>query len=108
MEAVVITGMGVISPVGIGKEEFWKGLIQGRNGCEEITAFDTAPFRSRKGALAKGFNPKAFIPLMKIRRLDRASQFAIAASRMALEDADLTIDKDVHPERIGIILGSGF
>jgi 3-oxoacyl-[acyl-carrier-protein] synthase II len=108
MEAVVITGMGVISPVGIGKEEFWKGLIQGQNGCAEITAFDTASFRSKKAALAKGFDPKAFIPSLKIRRLDRASQFAIAATRMALEDAGLTIDKDVHPERLGIILGSGF
>jgi 3-oxoacyl-[acyl-carrier-protein] synthase II len=108
MEAVVITGIGVISPVGIGKEEFWKGLIQGQNGCEEITAFDTAPFRAKKAALAKGFNPKAFITPMKIRRLDRASQFAIAATGMALEDAGLTINKDVHPERIGILLGSGF
>jgi 3-oxoacyl-[acyl-carrier-protein] synthase II len=108
MEAVVITGMGVISPLGIGKEEFWKGLIAGRNGSEEITAFDTAPFRSKKGALAKGFNPRAFIPPMKIRRLDRASQFAIAASKMALDDAGLTINKDVPAERIGIILGSGF
>jgi 3-oxoacyl-[acyl-carrier-protein] synthase II len=108
MEAVAITGMGVISPVGIGKEEFWQGLIEGRNGIEEITAFDTAPFRSRKGALAKGFNPKAFIPPLKIRRLDRASQFAIAASKMALEDAGLTINEDVPADRIGIILGSGF
>jgi 3-oxoacyl-[acyl-carrier-protein] synthase II len=108
MEAVVITGMGVISPIGIGKEEFWKGLVEGRNGSAEITAFDTTAFRSRKGALAKRFNPKAFIPLMKIRRLDRASQLAIAASQMALKDADLTIGKDVLPERIGIILGSGF
>jgi 3-oxoacyl-[acyl-carrier-protein] synthase II len=108
MEAVVITGMGVISPLGIGKEEFWKGLIQGQNGCTEITAFDTASFRSKKAALAKGFDPKAFIPSMKIRRLDRASQFAIAATSMALEDAGLTINKDVHPERLGIILGSGF
>ncbi|MCJ7663241.1 MAG: hypothetical protein MUO24_03260, partial [Desulfobacterales bacterium] len=108
MEAVAITGLGVISPVGIGKEEFWRGLIEGRNGIEEITVFDTTPFRSRKGALAKGFNPKAFIPALKIRRLDRASQFAIAASKVALEDAGLTINKDVPADRIGIILGSGF
>jgi len=108
MEAVAITGLGVVSPLGIGKEEFWQGLIEGRNGIEEITVFDTAPLRSKKGALAKGFNPKAFIPPLKIRRLDRASQFAIAASKMALEDAGLTINKDVPPERIGIILGSGF
>jgi len=108
MEAVVITGVGMISPVGTGKENFWKGLIEGQDGIEEITAFDTAPFRSKKGGLVKGFNPKAFIPSLKIRRLDRASQFAIAASRMALEDAGLTIGENIIPERTGIILGSGF
>lgn len=108
MEAVVITGVGMISPVGTGKEAFWKGLTEGQDGIEEITAFDTAPFRSKKGGLVKGFNPKAFIPSLKIRRLDRASQFAIAASKMALEDAGLTIGEDVIPERTGIILGSGF
>jgi 3-oxoacyl-[acyl-carrier-protein] synthase II len=108
MEAVVITGVGVISPLGSGKEEFWQGLIKGREGCAEITAFDTAPFRSRKGAVVTGFHPKAFLPPLKIRRLDRASQFTIAAARMALEDADLAIGKDVSAERLGIILGSGF
>lgn len=108
MEAVVITGVGMISPVGTGKEHFWKGLIEGQDGIEEITAFDTAPFRSKKGGLVKGFNPKAFIPPLKIRRLDRASQFAIAASKMALEDAGLSIGEDIAQERTGIILGSGF
>jgi 3-oxoacyl-[acyl-carrier-protein] synthase II len=108
METVVITGIGVISPLGTGKEALWQGLVEGRNGIEEITAFDTAPFRSKKAGLVRGFNPKAFIQPLKIRRLDRASQFAIAASKMALEDASLTIGDDVAPERIGIILGSGF
>jgi 3-oxoacyl-[acyl-carrier-protein] synthase II len=108
MDAVVITGVGVISPVGIGKEEFWKGLIEGRDGIEEITTFDTTYFRSKKGGLVKGFNPKVFLPPMKIRRMDRASQFAIAASQMALEDAGLTIGVDIPAERTGIILGSGF
>jgi 3-oxoacyl-[acyl-carrier-protein] synthase II len=108
MESVVITGVGVISPLGTGKEAFWQGLVEGRNGIVEITAFDTASFRSKKAGLAHGFNPKAFIQPLKIRRLDRASQFAIAASRMALEDAALTIGEDVRPERTGIILGSGF
>jgi len=108
MGAVVITGVGVISPVGTGKDDFWKGLIGGRDGFGEITAFDTAPFRSKKGALVKGFHPKAFISPLKIRRLDRASQFAIAAARMALEDAGLSLGEDVAPERTGIVLGSGF
>jgi 3-oxoacyl-[acyl-carrier-protein] synthase II len=108
MGAVTITGLGVVSPLGAGREEFWKGLMEGRDGIEEITAFDVAPFRSKKGALVKGFNPRAFIPSLKIRRLDRASQFAIAASQMALADAGLTINRDVPAERIGIILGSGF
>jgi 3-oxoacyl-[acyl-carrier-protein] synthase II len=108
MGAVVITGVGVISPVGTGRDDFWKGLIGGRDGIEEITAFDTAPFRSKKGGLVKGFQPKAFIPPLKIRRLDRASQFAIAAARMALEDAGLSLGDDVAPERTGIVIGSGF
>jgi 3-oxoacyl-[acyl-carrier-protein] synthase II len=108
MESVVITGVGVISPLGTGKEAFWQGLVEGRNGIEEIASFDTASFRSKKGGLVQGFNPKAFIQPLKIRRLDRASQFAIAASRMALDDAGLTVGEDVTPERTGIILGSGF
>lgn len=108
METVVITGVGVISPLGTGKDDFWKGLIEGRDGIEEITAFDTAPFRSKTGALVTGFQPKAFIPPLKIRRLDRASQFAIAAARMALEDARLSLGEEVAPERTGIVLGSGF
>jgi 3-oxoacyl-[acyl-carrier-protein] synthase II len=108
MGAVVITGVGVISPLGTGKEAFWKGLREGLDGIEEIAAFDTAPLRSKKGGLVQGFNPKAFISPLRIRRLDRASQFAIAASKMALEDAGLTIGEDVTPERTGIILGSGF
>jgi 3-oxoacyl-[acyl-carrier-protein] synthase II len=108
MEAAAITGIGIVSPVGIGKEEFWQGLIEGRDGVDEITAFGTASFRSKKGALVKGFNAKTFIHPLKIRRLDRASQFAIAASQMALEDAGLTIGADVPPERAGIIIGSGF
>jgi 3-oxoacyl-[acyl-carrier-protein] synthase II len=108
MEAVVITGVGVISPVGIGKEAFWQGLSAGRDGIEEITTFDTTPFRSKKGGLVKGFDPKAFIHPLKIRRLDRASQFALAATRMALDDASLTIGVDIPAERTGIILGSGF
>ena len=108
MEAVAITGMGVITPVGIGKEAFWQGLIEGRDGIEEITTFDTQPFRSKKGALVRGFNPKEFISPLQIRRLDRASQFAIAAAMMALADTGLTIGEDIPAERAGIILGSGF
>lgn len=108
MGTVVITGVGVISPLGTGTDDFWKGLIAGRDGIEEITAFDTTPFRSKKGAFVRGFQPKAFIPPLKIRRLDRASQFAIAAAKMALEDAGLSLGEDVSPERTGIVLGSGF
>jgi 3-oxoacyl-[acyl-carrier-protein] synthase II len=108
MEAVAITGVGVITPLGTGTDAFWKGLSEGRDGIREITAFDTARFRSKKGALVQGFEPKDFIAPLKIRRLDRASQFAMAATRMALADAGLTIGENINPERIGIILGSGF
>lgn len=108
MGPVVITGVGVVSPVGLGKEEFWKGLAVGSDGIGEISTFDTAPFRSKKGGLVKGFDPKAYISPLKVRRLDRASQFAVAASTIALEDAGLRVGEDLPAERIGIILGSGF
>ncbi len=108
MAEVVITGVGVISPLGLGKKALWRGLSKGQDGIKEITEFDTTSFRSKKGALVKGFEPRTFIHPMKVRRLDRASQFAIAASKMALDDAGLKIGEDIPAERIGIILGSGF
>lgn len=106
-DRICITGVGVVSSIGIGKEEFLTSLKTGKSGIEEIKEFDTHFSRSKKGGVVRGFNPKDFIHPSKIRRLDRASQFAIAASKLALSDARFTVTKE-KSSRVGIVLGSGF
>ncbi len=106
-DRICITGVGVISSIGIGKEEFLSSLKAGKSGIEEIKEFNTYFSRSKKGGLVRGFHPKDFIQASKIRRLDRASQFAIAASKLALSDARFTVTKEKSP-RVGVVLGSGF
>jgi len=105
-DRICITGIGVVSPIGIGKEEFLLSLKSGKSGIDEIKEFDTHFSSSKKGGVIRSFHPKDFIPASKIRRLDRASQFAIAASRLALADARFTVAQD--SSRIGVVLGSGF
>jgi len=106
-DRLCITGIGVVSPIGIGKEEFFSSLKNGRSGIEEIKAFNTHFSHSKKGGMVRSFHPKDFIPASKIRRLDRASQFAIAAAKLALADAKFSVTQE-NSSRIGIVLGSGF
>ncbi len=107
MERICITGIGVVSPIGIGKEEFFSSLKNGKSGIEEIKEFDTHFSPSKKGGMIRTFHPGEFIPASKIRRLDRASQFAIAASKLALADAKFTVTRE-NSSRVGVVLGSGF
>jgi 3-oxoacyl-[acyl-carrier-protein] synthase II len=107
LDRICITGIGVVSPIGIGKEEFLSSLKGGRSGIEEIRAFDTRFSRSKKGGMVRSFQPRDFIAAGKLRRLDRASQFAIAASKMALADAQFSVTHE-NSARVGIVLGSGF
>ena len=104
---ICITGVGVVSSIGIGKEEFLSSLRNGRSGIEEIKAFDAHFSRSKKAGMVQSFHPKDFIPAGKIRRLDRASQFAIAASKLALADAKFSVTQE-NSSRVGVVLGSGF
>jgi 3-oxoacyl-[acyl-carrier-protein] synthase II len=106
-DRICITGIGVVSPIGIGKEEFLSSLKNGKSGIEEIKEFDTRFCRSKKGGMVRSFHPKDFIPATKIRRLDRASQFAIAASKLALADAEFVVTQ-TNSSRVGVVLGSGF
>jgi 3-oxoacyl-(acyl-carrier-protein) synthase len=106
-DRICITGIGVVSSIGIGKEEFLSSLKNGRSGVEEIKEFDTHFSRSKRGGMVRSFHPKDFIPASKIRRLDRASQFAIAASRLALADAQFSLTQE-NSSRVGVVLGSGF
>jgi len=103
---VVVTGMGVISPIGNDIASFWNGLLEGKSGVDYITQFDTSDYSVKIAAEVKNFNPEDFIEKKEIRRLDRFTQFAIAASQMALADSKLAIN-DENAERVGVYIGSG-
>lgn len=89
---IVITGLGVVSPIGIGKDTFWRNLVKGKSGISKVEAFDTSMYQSRYGGEVKNFHPEEFISKKKLKFLGRASQFAIAATKLALEDAGLKAD----------------
>ncbi len=102
----VITGIGVITPVGIGKEEFLDALKNGKSGVGRITAFDPSNFSTQIAAEVKNFLPENYIDKKKSRRMDRFCQFMFACAKMAIEDSGLDLSKE-NPERIGVITGSG-
>lgn len=86
---VVITGLGVISSIGIGWREFWDSLLKGKSGISPVTSFDTSNHFTHNGGEVKNFSPEEFIPREQIPYLSRASQLAIAAAKLAVEDAGL-------------------
>lgn len=103
---VVITGMGAITPLGIGVEPLWEGLCAGRSGVGPITRFDASQFTSRIAAEVHDFDPADFIDKKDARRMDRFTQFAVASATMAMKDAQLA-PGDFDPDRAGVVLGSG-
>ncbi|OGR93012.1 MAG: beta-ketoacyl-[acyl-carrier-protein] synthase II [Elusimicrobia bacterium RIFCSPLOWO2_01_FULL_59_12] len=103
---VVITGMGVISPIGIGNEAYWDALKNGRSGVARLTFFDASTYSSKIDAEVKGFQPELYIDKKNIRRMDRFTQFACAAADMAVKDAGLDTAK-LDMDRVGVIVGSG-
>ncbi len=103
---MVITGLGPVTPIGIGKEDFWKALISGKSGIGYISYFDTTDFSVKIAGEVSDFDPDEFIPPQKSRHMDRFTHFAIAASKLALDDAKLTIDSSIA-DRVGVVIGSG-
>ncbi len=103
---VVITGLGAITPLGIGVETFWQGLLEGRSGVGLVTDFDCSAIATRIAAQVKGFQPEDYMDRKEAKRMDRFAQFAVAASKMALEDSGLAVT-DANKARIGTFLGSG-
>jgi 3-oxoacyl-[acyl-carrier-protein] synthase II len=101
---VVITGLGVISSIGIGWEEFWDSLLKGKSGISPVTSFDTTNHFTHNGGEVKNFNPEEFINEDKINLLSRASQLAIAAAKLAIVDANLS-DKYISNIKIGTCIG---
>ena len=103
---VVITGLGAVTPIGVGVEHFWEALKSGQNGIAKVSHFDVTDFRSKLAGEVKDFHPEEWIDGKSADRMDRFTQFGIAASAMAISDAQL----DSYPfdgNRAGVIIGSG-
>ena len=106
---VVITGLGVISPIGIGVSEFWKSALTGRSGVTAIPSLGWAPmsdYRSRVAGQVHNFSPEQYLTATQASRVDRYAQFALVAAKEALADADLNMAKE-RPHRVGVIVGAG-
>ena len=103
---VVVTGIGVVTPIGNNKEDFWHSLCEGKSGAGHITYFDATDFSSRIDAEVKNFEPSKFIKPKELKRMDKFVQFAVSASKMALEDSGLDLDK-ADRDMIGVIIGTG-
>lgn len=103
---VVVTGLGVVSPVGIGTQTAWNNLVAGQSGITRITKFDPTPFASQIAGEVKGFNAEDFIPAKDARRMDTFIQYGLAAGLEAFRDSGLEVT-DANAERIGVTIGSG-
>jgi 3-oxoacyl-[acyl-carrier-protein] synthase II len=103
---VVITGMGVIAPNGIGIDNFWDSLVHGRSGVRKISHFDASTYPCQVAAVINDFNPKDYMDPKIAKRLARFAQFGLAASRMAIEDSKIDLSS-TDPYSIGVIIGTG-
>ncbi len=103
---VVITGIGLVTPLGIGVDESWSGIIAGKSGVGEITRFNASIYGTRIAAEVKGFKAEDFMAKKEAKRMETFIAYAIAATRMAMEDSGLTIDDD-NANRVGVLTGCG-
>jgi 3-oxoacyl-[acyl-carrier-protein] synthase II len=103
---VVVTGLGLVTPLGIGAGKSWEGLVQGKSGVRRITHFDSAGFATQIAGEVEGFNPEDYIEPKEIKKMDRFIHFGIAAAAMAMDDAQLKVDK-ANADRVGVYVGSG-
>ncbi|MCK4423350.1 MAG: beta-ketoacyl-ACP synthase II [Candidatus Omnitrophica bacterium] len=102
---VVATGLGVVAPNGVGKDEFWNSVMEGRSGIGKISQFNASDYPTRIAGEVTGFNPKKFMDHKQARRLSRFAQFALASAKMAIDDAQVDIAQE--PDfRVGIALGT--
>lgn len=103
---VVVTGLGALTPIGIGIDAFWKSMMEGKSGVDKITRFDTSEYNTKIAAEVKDFNPIDFIDKKTVQRMDLFTQYGIAASELAAIDAELNFEK-LNKEKIGVVFGSG-
>jgi 3-oxoacyl-[acyl-carrier-protein] synthase II len=103
---VVVTGVGLVSGLGIGTEETWKGLLGGRSGAAPITLFDASQHTTRFAVEVRGFDPLNWVEKKDVKKMDRFIQFAVAAADFAVRDSGIKIDA-ANAERVGVYIGSG-
>jgi len=103
---VVVTGMGVVSPIGIGVEEFKKGLFSGKSGVRRITLFDPSSYRSQIAGEVRDFDPQKYLSPKEIKRMDRFTQFGIVAAEEAIRQAGINFEEE-DTSRMGVLVGSG-
>ncbi len=102
---VVITGLGIIAPTGIGKEDFWQACKEGRSGIKQITRFNTEGYISKIAGEVRDFDPRDHMNSKKVKRSDRFTQFAVASAKMAVNDAHLNLE-NVSKGRVGVFFGA--
>jgi 3-oxoacyl-[acyl-carrier-protein] synthase II len=103
---VAVTGLGLVSPLGVGNAANWEALLAGKNGVGPITRFDPSPFTCRIAAEVKGFDPSLFVEKKEIKKMDTFIHYAMGAAHFAMEDSGLPVD-DANRERIAVVVGSG-
>jgi len=103
---VVVTGMGVVSPIGIGVEEFKKGLFSGKSGVRRITLFDPSSYRSQIAGEVRDFDPRKYLSPKEIKRMDRFTQFGMVAAEEAIRQAGINFEEE-DTSRMGVLVGSG-
>ena len=103
---VVVTGIGVVTPIGNNKNDFWSALLAAKSGADKITYFDPRQFETRFAAEVKAYDPKDSIPLKESRRMEQFTQFAVTAAKEAFVDSGLDMTKE-DPFEVGVLVGSG-
>jgi 3-oxoacyl-[acyl-carrier-protein] synthase II len=106
MRRVVITGVGTVSPLGIGNSQNWENAVAGKSGIANITRFDTTDFPVKIAGEVKDFDPEQFIDKKEVKKMDLFIQYAMAAAHFAMEDSGLVIDES-NAERVGVLVGAG-
>lgn len=105
MRRVVVTGIGVLTPIGIGRERFWDQVLEAANGIDEVTSFCTANYKVHRGGELRGFRASQHVLRQDPNQMGRTSQLAVAAARLALSDADLNTGTH-QPQRTGVCMGT--
>src|SRR6201993_1600417 len=106
MRRVVVTGLGPVTPIGVGKEAFWQGILNGKSAIGPVTRFDPAPFNAKVAAEIRNWEPGRYFPPHRLKRLDRYAQFAVTSAKLALDDSGLSFSPNNPQTRVGVSFGS--